>query len=86
MMLHKSLVSFIAAFVVATGVVASVTPVARGGGAACNTGTQSCCNSVTNANNPIIALLSSLVDIAIPVDASIPLGISCVGILSASSW
>ena len=84
MMLHKSLVSFIAAFTVATGVVASTTPVARDG--QCNTGTQSCCNSITYSTDPIVAVLKNLVNIAIPVDASIPLGISCVNILSASSW
>ena len=87
MMLHKSFASLIVAFAVATGVAASVTPVARGGGGSeCNTGTQSCCNSIAYADDPIVAALESLVDIAIPVDASIPLGIDCFGILSASSW
>jgi hypothetical protein len=83
---NKSLISFIAAFAVVTGVAASVTPVARcDGGNQCNTGTQSCCNSVTNSNSPIVAFLKNFVDIAIPVNPSIPLGISCVGIASASS-
>jgi hypothetical protein len=87
MMLHKSFVSLILAFAVATGVAASVTPVARGGGGSeCNTGTQSCCNSIAYADDPIITELEGLADIAIPVDPTIPLGIDCIGILSASSW
>jgi hypothetical protein len=86
-MLHKSLVSLIAAFTVATGVAASVTPVARGGGgSACNTGTQSCCNTITNYNDPIVALLEGVAGIALPVDASVPIGISCLGIVSADQW
>jgi hypothetical protein len=87
MMLHKSLVSLIAAFTVATGVAASVTPVARGGGgSACNTGTQSCCNSISNVNDPLIAALASLADIALPIDAAVPIGIACLGIASANQW
>jgi hypothetical protein len=84
-MLHKSLVSLIAAFAVATGVAASVTPVARGG-SDCNTGTESCCNTITNIDNPIIAELASLADIALPVDAAVPIGITCLGIASANQW
>jgi hypothetical protein len=48
MMLHKSLVPFIVAFTAATGVVASATPVARDG---CNTGTVSCCKTITYFNS-----------------------------------
>jgi hypothetical protein len=85
MMLQKSLVSFIAAFSVVTSVAASVTPVARGG-SACNTGTQSCCNTVTNANDPIVAALQGLLGIAIPADLAVPIGISCLSVLGANSW
>jgi hypothetical protein len=83
-MLTKSFVSFIAAFAVATGVAVSATPVARNGD--CSTGSESCCDSIAYANDPIVALLQGLADIAIPTDVSIPLGISCVGIVSASQW
>jgi hypothetical protein len=88
MMLQKSLVSFIAVFAVATGASAAVTPVARGGGSSseCNTGTQSCCNTVTNANDPIVAALQGLAGIAIPIDLGVPIGISCLNALGTSSW
>jgi len=87
MMLHKPLVSFIAAFAVATSVAASVTPVARGGGGSqCNTGTQSCCNSITSASDPIVAALQGLAGIAIPIDLGVPIGISCLNALGTSSW
>ena len=86
MMLYKSLVSFIAAFAVVTGVAASVTPVARGGGSACNTGTQSCCNAVASSNDPIVAALQGLAGIAIPIGLGIPVGIGCLNVLGSSGW
>jgi hypothetical protein len=85
-MLHKSLVSFIAAFAVATSVTASAIPVARNDGSECNTGTLQCCDSTAYSNDPVLASLASLLDIALPVDASIPIGISCFGVLSSSAW
>jgi hypothetical protein len=84
-MLYKSLVSFIVAFTVAAGV-ASATPVARTDGSASNTGTQSCCNTVSNANDPIVTALQGLAGIAIPVDLGVPIGISCLNALGTSSW
>ena len=87
MMLYKPLVSFIAAFAAATSVAASAIPVERGGGGgACNTGTQSCCNTIASSNDPIVAALQGLVGIAIPIGLGIPVGISCFNALGTSSW
>jgi len=85
MILHKCLISFIAAFAVATSVTASATPVVRGGGSECNTGTLQCCDSTAYSDDPIVGTLDGLADTDIPVGASIPLGIACYGILVASS-
>ena len=86
MMLHKSLVAFIAAFSTA----ASANPVARGGGhgggGSCNTGALQCCNTVSNISNPILASLAGTLGITLPVDVAIPIGISCLGILGTSGW
>jgi hypothetical protein len=86
MMLHKSLISFIAALTVVTSVTASTTPAVRDGGSKCDTGSLQCCVMTAYSDNKIVAALESLANIAIPADTSIPLGITCLGILASSSW
>jgi Fungal hydrophobin len=98
MMLHKPLVSFIAAFALASGIAVSATPVARGNDGGypppnvppvtvneCDTGSMSCCNTYTSTSNPLVGELSGLLGVA--VDSALGVGLSCVPIiLSSVQW
>jgi hypothetical protein len=84
-MLYKSLVSFIAAIAVTSGVAVSATPVARGGGTSeCNTGSVACCDQVVSGNDPTALALGALLGIAIPVN--VPVGLNCLSVVSAVQW
>ena len=77
-MLYKSLVSYIAAFTMASSVAVSANQVARDGGCSnqCNTGVQSCCSQMTNGNDPkVVALASKL---GIDVSPTAVVGLDCV--------
>ena len=81
-MLYKSLVSFIAAVAVTSGVAVSATPVARNG--ECNTGSVACCDQVVTGGSPSAATLAGLLGITIPID--VPVGLNCISVLSAVQW
>jgi len=91
MMLSKPVVSFIAAFAVATGVSAAATPMARGNGyppainqSQCNVGSVSCCTSSVAQSDPQLASLLGLV--GLPVGLNAILGLTCVNILGSTQW
>jgi hypothetical protein len=99
MMLHKPLVSFIAAFALASGIAVSATPVARGNDGGyypppnvppvtvneCNTGSISCCGTYTSTSNPIVGALSGLLGIV--ADSALGVGLACSPIiLSSIQW
>ncbi|KAH8995790.1 hypothetical protein EDB86DRAFT_3077349 [Lactarius hatsudake] len=98
-MFHKSLVSFVTAMALASGVAVSANPmpgmVARGDDplyppphptpvSQCNTGPVQCCNTLTSTSNPILALLSGLLlPIGTIIDPSLAVGLSCIPIVSS---
>jgi len=82
MMLSKPLVSFIAAFAVATGVSATATPVARDG--QCNVNSVACCTQTYAQSNPLTGIVAGL--LGIPLDAGAILGLNCIGIVSSTQW
>ena len=85
-MLYKSLVSYIAAFTMASSVAVSANPVARGGGGSsqCNTGSVQCCNQITNGGNAaVVALASTLGIVVSPTDV---VGLTCTSVTSADQW
>ena len=91
MMLSKTLVSFIAAFAVATGVSAAATPEARGDSSPpainqsqCNVGSVSCCNTVTTSNDPFVAQAAGL--LGIPLDIGGLVGLGCLNLLGSTQW
>lgn len=93
-MLYKPLVALFMAFAATGGVVASTTPVRRGGSypppqgptipaKACNTDTKIyCCQSLTSSSNPIVGLLG-----LVGVGPNTLAGEDCddLGVLSESS-
>jgi len=83
-MLYKSLVSYIAAFTMASSVAVSANPVARGGSGECNTGSVQCCDQVTSGGNPTVLSLSKLLGIVISPTAVV--GLNCISVLSATQW
>jgi len=82
MMLSKPLVSFIAAFAVATGASAASTPMARDG--QCNVGTVSCCNATLGQSNPLMGLLAGILGVDLGLNTL--LGLQCIDILSTVQW
>ncbi len=85
-MLFKSLVSFIAAIAVTSGVAVSATPVARTGNSntECNTGSVACCDQVVTGGSPSATTLAGLLGITIPID--VPVGLNCISVISAVQW
>ena len=83
-MLYKSLVSFIAAFAVASGVAVSANPVTRDGSSQCDTGSVSCCDQVTSGGDPQAVAAAELVGITVGADVTV--GLNCVSVLSAVQW
>jgi len=89
-MLYKSLVSFIAAIAVTSGVAVSATPVARwtpppsNTNTECNTGSVACCDQVVSGNDPSATSLGGLLGINIPVD--VPVGLNCISVVSSVGW
>ncbi len=85
-MLYKSLVSFIAAFAVASGVAVSANPVARDGGGSsqCNTGSVSCCDQVTSGGDPQAVAAAKLVGITVGADVTV--GLNCVSLVGTVQW
>jgi hypothetical protein len=85
-MLYKSLVSFIAAFTMASSVAVSANPVARGGGGSseCNTGSVQCCDQITNGGDPAVVALASLLGIVVSPTAVV--GLTCTSVISATQW
>ena len=84
MMLSKSLVSFIAAFALATGVSAASTPMARDE-SQCSVGSVSCCDAVLPQSNPLTGLLAGI--LKVPLGQSVDLlGLNCIQIMSNSQW
>lgn len=100
-MLYKPLVALFMALAATGSVTASTTPVRRGGGGnksypppsgptipagSCNTNTQlSCCNSLTSGNNPIVGLLTGVLDLS----SDVLVGLDCLnlGVVSGSpTW
>ncbi|KAH9023825.1 hypothetical protein EDB85DRAFT_1989382 [Lactarius pseudohatsudake] len=95
MMFHKSLVSFVAAMTLASGVAVSANPlpgvVARTDPypppptttvSQCNTGPVQCCNTFTSTSNPLTALLSGLLPIGAIIDPNLGVGLGCLPIIS----
>ncbi|KAH9170838.1 hypothetical protein EDB89DRAFT_1237619 [Lactarius sanguifluus] len=96
-MFHKSLVSFVAAMALASGVAVSANPlpgvVARTDPAypppptttvsQCNTGPVQCCNTFTSTSNPLTTLLSGLLPIGAIIDPNLGVGLSCLPIISS---
>ncbi len=84
-MLYKSLVSYIAAFTMASSVAVSANPVAKDGGCSsqCNTGSvQSCCSQITSGGDPAVVALAKKNGIVVsPTDV---VGLNCV--FSATQW
>jgi len=81
-MLYKSLISFIAAFAVASGVAVSANPVARGGGSSqCNTGSVQCCDQLTTGGSPKAIAAAKVVGITVGADVTV--GLNCVSVVSA---
>jgi hypothetical protein len=83
-MLYKSLISFIAAFAVASGVAVSADPVTRDGSSQCDTGSVSCCDQVTSGGDPQAIAAAELVGITVGADVTV--GLNCVSVLSAVQW
>ena len=83
-MLYRSLVSYIAAFTMASSVAVSANPVARGGSSECDTGSVQCCDQVTSGGDPSVRSLSSLLGLVISPTAIV--GLNCIGVLSATQW
>ena len=82
-MLYKSLISYIAAFTMASSVAVSANPVARSG-IECNTGTVQCCNQVTSSSNPS---LSGFFDfLGLTIEPSTVVGLNCFGVDSTIEW
>lgn len=89
MMFYKPLVSFVVAIAAASSVAASATPVAARGATPvargdypppspsptneCGSGNTYCCDTWTNANNPILALIGLL----IPLNIDLIQGVLC---------
>jgi len=96
MMLHKPLVSFIAAFALASGIAVSATPLARGNDGGyypppdvppvtvneCDTGSMSCCDTYTSTDNPNVGMLSGL--LGLTANPALGVGLSCIPILLSS--
>ncbi|KAH9022597.1 hydrophobin 2 [Lactarius hengduanensis] len=97
-MFQKSLVSFVAAMALASGVAVSANPllgvVARGNDplyppppttpvSQCNTGPVQCCNTLTSTSNPLVTLLSGLLPIGTIIDPNLTVGLSCLPIISS---
>jgi hypothetical protein len=96
-MLYKPLVSLVMAFATASSVAASLTPVRRGGGGAyppphlstipisqCNTKSVQCCQTFTNADNPIAAALLGALDMI--EGSNVGIGLSCVSLEGGTQW
>lgn len=86
-MLYKSLVSFIAAIAVTSGVAVSATPVARNNGPSnseCNTGSVACCDQVINGGDPSAASLGGLLGVNIPITSIV--GLNCISAISSVQW
>jgi hypothetical protein len=91
MLFYKPLVSFVVAFVSASSVVASVTPVARTNYPPpsppavnqCNSAQTYCCNTWTNANNPALPL--GLIDVLLGLVLDINL-IQALGCTVGGTW
>ena len=85
MLFFNTLFSFLAAIAFASGVMASVTPVRRGGGGdggqptqSCSTGSLTCCQSSSYFEDLPSVFQDSLVSVLDPnVFANAPIGLSC---------
>lgn len=98
MMFYKPLVSLLVALAAASTVVASATPVARCGCdedyppppaptvSECNTGSISCCNTMTSTDNPVAGQVSGLLGLGALLDATLGVGLSCLPIVGAVQW
>ena len=92
MMLSKPLVSFIAAFAVATGASAAATPMARGNAgyppainqSQCNVASVSCCKAVLTQNDPFLTSMGGL--LGIPLNIAGLIGLSCFNLLGSTQW
>ena len=92
-MLYKSLVSYIAAFTMASSVAVSANPVGGGGGpvggggggsSKCNTGSVQCCNQITNGGNSAVVALANTLGIVVSPTAVV--GLTCTSVTSADQW
>jgi hypothetical protein len=86
-MLYKSLVSYIAAFTMASSVAVSANQVARDDGCSsqCDTGSvQSCCSKMTSGGDPTVVALAS--KLGIVVNPTAVVGLDCVTAVSATQW
>ncbi|KAH9057707.1 hypothetical protein EDB87DRAFT_1578586 [Lactarius vividus] len=98
MMFYKSLVSFVAAMALSSGVAVSANPlqgvVARGNDPVyppptltpvtqCDPGPVQCCNTLTSTSNPVVALLSGLLPIGTIIDPTLDVGLNCFPIIGS---
>ncbi|KAH9034013.1 hypothetical protein EDB83DRAFT_2525301 [Lactarius deliciosus] len=98
MLFNKSLVSFVAAMALASGVAVSANPmpgvVARGDDplyppphttpvSQCNPGPVQCCNTLTSTSNPVLTLLSGLLPVGTIINPALAVGLSCIPIVSS---
>jgi hypothetical protein len=82
-MLYKSLISYIAAFTMASTVAVSANPVARNGGS-CNTGSIQCCDQITSGGNPTVLSLAALLGLVVSPTAVV--GLTCTSVISVDQW